>query len=228
MLLDSKLKRKRKKTFSSLWQQKDISHKINSIWCENSSGSYWTNFRCTLLCFIRPVQARTSAFKNTSLSPFKETTFPIFHVRPVSHRMLTSFHSVVKSNPYVCFYHIPDQPVFWATGYLYEPSIVVSALLSRPVPRDSLARVPVTHTITWTFPARETWGENTKRKFVCVCHIQSGVALLDWFPGKFLDDFTEALLGKYDPIMLFLPHFDVICDFLLDGLTAVWNLFFKC
>lgn len=206
MLLDSKIKRK-KKTFSSLWQQKDISHKINSIWCEDSSGSYRTNFRCTLLCFIRPVQARASAFKNTSLSPFKETTFPISHVRPVSHRMLTSFHSVVKSNPYVCFYHISDQPVFWATGYLYELSIVVSALLSCPVPRDSLARVPVTHTITWTFPARETWGENTKRKFVCVCHIQSGVALLDWFPGKFLDDFTEALLGKYDPINIILNTF---------------------
>ena len=27
---------------------------------------------------------------------------------------------------------------------------------------------------------------------------------------------------------LFLPHFDVICDLLLDRCTATWNLFVKC
>ena len=27
---------------------------------------------------------------------------------------------------------------------------------------------------------------------------------------------------------VFLPHFDVICDLLLDRCTATWNLFVKC
>ena len=29
------------------------------------------------------------------------------------------------------------------------------------------------------------------------------------------------------PLLLFLPHFDVICDLLLNKRTATWNLFVK-
>ena len=37
---------------------------------------------------------------------------------------------------------------------------------------------------------------------------------------------THSAIASCDTF-LFLPHFDVICDLLLNGRTATWNLFVK-
>ena len=41
-------------------------------------------------------------------------------------------------------------------------------------------------------------------------------------------DMNEKVAGDVQPSvsLMFLPHFDVICDLLLKRLTETWNLFF--
>ena len=36
---------------------------------------------------------------------------------------------------------------------------------------------------------------------------------------------THSAAPRRVPLLLFLPHFDVICDLLLNRRTATWNLF---
>ena len=45
--------------------------------------------------------------------------------------------------------------------------------------------------------------------------------------SKWGKDISDTLGYALRAIFLFLPHFDVICDLLLNRHTATWNLFFK-